>query len=191
MSDALIFGAAAWLLLKGDGSSSSSSSSSSSDDRPTPVDPPAPAPDQGDGNQPSEESEDIWVAQGAPNKCGFAVFKYGVRFMGHGWEYTYLVVDQKNGTLCVVDPPSPYPTYQTLDGLDFSAFKTASDAKNYADQKCKAQQLEDQRLVEPELEESVAKDNNRFRIIRTELNSQPQFEIESFSLGDIYSGREY
>jgi hypothetical protein len=203
MSDLLLAAVAGWFILKGDGSSSSSSSSSGSGGAtPTPEQPP----DGGSGNTPSGETRERWIAAGVRTKCGYQAYKYMLSYQGHGWEITYLVADTSTGNpsdggeLCVADPPSPYPTFQTPDGRQFSAFKTQKDAQDYADNKCD-QEKDDGGVLEDigdwiggfrkQSISAPAQAEKKTKITRRSLDSQPQFEVQSSGLGDIYSGRGY
>ena len=200
MSDLLLLAGATYFILKGGDSSSSSSSGSGS----------TPIPDQGSGNTPTGETKERWIAAGRRTSCGFQAYRYELRFEGRGLEITYLVADTSTGSpsqggeLCVADPPTPYPTYQTPDGRQFSAFKTQKDAQDYADYKCDQEKddggvLEDigdffggfRRKSTAAEDPLPAKAEMKETIVRRDLDSTPQFEVKSYELGDIYSGRSY
>tara|TARA_B100000424_G_scaffold269267_2_gene265831 strand:- start:4 stop:606 length:603 start_codon:yes stop_codon:yes gene_type:complete len=200
MSDLLLLAGATYFILKG-GDSSSSSSSGGSGSSP---------PDSGSGNTPDGRTRERWIAAGVRTSCGFQAYRYEINFQGHGTEITYVVADTSTGNpsdggeLCVADSPSPYKTAQTPDGRPFSMFKTQKDAQDYADYKCDQEKddggvLEDigdwfggfRRKSTAAEDPAPAKAEMKETIVRRDLDSTPQFEVQSYEIGDIYSGRSY
>lgn len=223
LSDILLLAGAWWLLFGGDGESSGSGSSgggssgggSSGGGAVNPNDD-----DQGSGNTPSEESQDTWEELVAANECGWAVFKYCVSWKGHGWECAICLVNQTTATMYLAEQPSPLPTYNLLNGTQFSAFKNKAEAADKAKLLCKeeddgffddawdaAQDWWNSRSSKSSSEgeappaaappaavmDESKLQQKKFKIVRTELNSQPQFiqDPADAGVGDIYSGRRF
>lgn len=153
------------------------------------------------GSGAADQDQEGWSSAGAPNKCGYQVMRYRLKRAGdsRGWEYTYALF--YNGQPYVCPPPTKYPVATTLDGTPFTAFgdqsKGLKAAQDKADELCDDgfgfdDLIPDSwpfgsRSTRSNDQESVPQPETK--IVRRSLD-QSNTMID-YSLGDIYSGRDY